>query len=550
MDYYKLLGLQKEPFSNTPDPEFFYRVEKHVHCLQKLEIAIRLRRGLCLVRGGVGTGKTTLCRQLIRILGSDDCIELHLILDPGFEQAQDLAGTLNAMLGSREQAMSCSTLSEHKEMIKNRLFGLGAEQQKIVVLIIDEGQKLSSGCIELLRELLNYETNQYKLLQIVIFAQDEIQNLLAAQANFIDRVALEQHLEPLSRKDTVSLIRYRLQQAGGLDGKGFALAFTPRAWERIYALTQGYPRKIVHLLQHILLLLLIKGRFKVTAGIVEQAAENVPGTGFESKSKRKAGVAGFVASAALLILLALIAYGWQLSWPWPESSPQDPGQRSGAESRILKRPVTGINQLQFWPLNTAKLELPVVSPASPAKNIPEGEQAGPLTSKAKKPACQGSVNQRIENLGRVKIQQNDHLWRMLQRIYGKADLHILGLVQEANPEIKDLDLLEAGQSIVLPALAGRPVQESGVYWLQYQSWQDLNQAHEYVFQQKDPELRILSYWIPNAGLRHAVVSSRSFSQRGQAESALQDLGQEIANSARILDLSQDKLCLPVPGKVE
>ena len=89
MDYFKILNLKKEPFSNSPEPEFFFQSVKHVGCLQKLELAVRLRRGLSVVVGEVGTGKTTLCRQLIlRFAASEEDkkqIETHLILDPSFE---------------------------------------------------------------------------------------------------------------------------------------------------------------------------------------------------------------------------------------------------------------------------------------------------------------------------------------------------------------------------------------------------------------------------------------------------------------------------------
>jgi len=86
MDYFKILNLNREPFSNSPEPDFFYESSQHLGCLQKLEIAVRLRRGLSVVMGNVGTGKTTLCRELlIRFAKSEDDrneVETHLLLDP------------------------------------------------------------------------------------------------------------------------------------------------------------------------------------------------------------------------------------------------------------------------------------------------------------------------------------------------------------------------------------------------------------------------------------------------------------------------------------
>lgn len=86
MNYFKVLGLVKEPFSNSPDPEFFFQSRKHVSCLQKLEIAVRMRRGLNVVMGEVGTGKTTLSRQLIRKFSEDEGIETPPDTRPRFQK--------------------------------------------------------------------------------------------------------------------------------------------------------------------------------------------------------------------------------------------------------------------------------------------------------------------------------------------------------------------------------------------------------------------------------------------------------------------------------
>src|SRR5512137_2636819 len=103
MDYFKILNLKKEPFSNSPEPEFFYQSVKHLGCLQKLELAVRLRRGLSVVVGDVGTGKTTLCRQLILqfALTEEDVkqIETHLLLDPSFTNTLEFLSTVAMTFG-------------------------------------------------------------------------------------------------------------------------------------------------------------------------------------------------------------------------------------------------------------------------------------------------------------------------------------------------------------------------------------------------------------------------------------------------------------------
>ncbi|MBS3810023.1 MAG: AAA family ATPase, partial [Desulfobacterales bacterium] len=337
MDYYKLFNLEKEPFSNTPDPDFFFRSTRHAECLQKLEIAIRLRRGLCIVRGEVGTGKTTLCRQLVRTLSDDENISVYMVLDPGFDRTADFAAAVSQMLAGRDKALCCTTVAEYKELIKNHLFETGVDNGNTTVLIIDEGQKLPPGCIEFLRELLNYETNEEKLLQIVIFAQNEIDDLLAHHPNFADRAALYHHLKPLDRKETSRLIQYRLNTAGSSRKNAAAPKFTPRAAARIYRLSRGYPRKIINLCHHVLLLLLVGGQSRVTPAIVDRAAASLPGVKKGSSSgltRQKAAVF----SAAAVLLLALIAGAAYTQWPALSATRQNPETLKTEES-ISAKPV-------------------------------------------------------------------------------------------------------------------------------------------------------------------------------------------------------------------
>src|SRR5512133_3366569 len=135
MEYFNLLEFNKEPFSNSPEPEFFFASPQQNTCLQRLELAIRLRRGLNIVVGAVGTGKTTLCRKLIQNLsvpaaGDAPVIETFLLLDPA------LAGPLN-FVKTVASILCVSDISfddrewQIKEKIKNFLFEQGVQEQKI-----------------------------------------------------------------------------------------------------------------------------------------------------------------------------------------------------------------------------------------------------------------------------------------------------------------------------------------------------------------------------------------------------------------------------------
>ena len=239
MDYFKILNLNREPFSNSPEPEFFFESTVHLACLQQLELAIRLRRGLNVVMGDVGTGKTTLCRQLIlRFSETEDDragVETHLLLDPSFSNPREFLTTVAQSFGLSADAAKSEW--QLKESIKNYLFQKGVDEKKTVILIIDEGQKLPEFCLEILREFLNYETNENKLLQIVIFAQNEFKQTLKDHENFADRVNQYYFLGPLNFKETKMMIHFRLARAGRGSESPFLFTF-PGMWG-VYRATGG-----------------------------------------------------------------------------------------------------------------------------------------------------------------------------------------------------------------------------------------------------------------------------------------------------------------------
>ncbi len=264
MSYYTVLGLTKEPFSTSPDPAFFFRSSSHVQALTRLEIAIRLRRGLSLILGDVGTGKTTLARTLLANFPQEDGFAFHMILDPSFESEFQFLLHLSRLVGlssSFKSALDC------RETIEHHLFQSGVTERKTTVLMIDEGQKLSVDMLENLRVLLNYETNEFKLLQVVIFGQMELLGRIRRIRNFIDRVAMKYIINPLSEEETSEMIRFRLRSAGLSSGQAL---FSPDAIREIHCFTQGYPRQIALLCHNALEALVAHERSIVDAALIEE----------------------------------------------------------------------------------------------------------------------------------------------------------------------------------------------------------------------------------------------------------------------------------------
>ncbi|MDD3150756.1 MAG: AAA family ATPase [Candidatus Gastranaerophilales bacterium] len=240
MSYFKVLGLEREPFSTSPDPAFFYDSQEHHCALMRLMIEVRLKRGLSIVLGDVGTGKTTLSRKLFHMLKEREDILFNMILDPTYETEELFLDAL-ARIFKIDLIPQSSNILDYKEAIKNFLFKKCVEEGKTVVLLIDEAQKLNSVSLEALRVLLNYETNEFKLLQLILLSQLELLPKINCINNFWDRISMKYMLNPLSEQETKRMISFRLTQAGSKCGPGF---FTDEAVAEIYRFTKGYPRRI------------------------------------------------------------------------------------------------------------------------------------------------------------------------------------------------------------------------------------------------------------------------------------------------------------------
>lgn len=261
-----MLGLEKEPFSTSPDPDFFYESHQHHSALMCLMIEIRLRRGLSLILGDVGTGKTTLSRKIFQMLKSREDITFHMILDPTFETEELFLESLIRTF-KLEVKGSPSSVLDFKEAIKDYLFHKGVEENKTVVLLIDEAQKLNTLSLEILRVLLNYETNEYKLLQLVLLSQMELLPRLREMPNLMDRISLKYVLNPLDEQETREMINFRLAQAGTNSHLGL---FSDEAISEIYRYTQGYPRRISMLCHNALKALVMDNKPIVDVAVVRE----------------------------------------------------------------------------------------------------------------------------------------------------------------------------------------------------------------------------------------------------------------------------------------
>jgi general secretion pathway protein A len=265
--YEKFFGLSELPFSIAPNPRYLYMSKYHHEALAHLLFGVKQDGGFILLTGEVGTGKTTVCRCFLEKL-PDNC-HVAVILNSKLS-IEELLETLCDELGIPYVQDSIS-VKGYLDVLNNFLLKAHAEHKK-VLLIIDEAQNLSIDVLEQIRLLTNLETDQRKLLQIVLIGQPELRDLFEEKVlrQLAQRITARYHLPHLSLPETDAYIRHRLEVAG------CSYELFPKSVVRIiFKLTDGIPRLINVLCDRALLGAYASGQRYVDKSIMRQSAREV-----------------------------------------------------------------------------------------------------------------------------------------------------------------------------------------------------------------------------------------------------------------------------------
>lgn len=295
--YQEYFGLKEPPFSIAPDPRYLFMSEQHREALAHLTYGIGSDGGFILLTGDVGTGKTTVSRCLLDQIPPDT--HIAFVLNPRLSVEELLAVVCDELGIVYPEGTTSNKM--FIDRINDFLLATYAKGHK-TVLIIEEAQNLSPDVLEQVRLLTNLETNQAKLLQIILLGQPELREMLSrpGMSQLEQRITARFHLGPLSKKDVDAYVSHRLA-IGGVNRQLFPASLMPT----LYQLSSGVPRLLNLICDRSLLGAYVQGKDKVDKATLKQAAQEVFGKNEEGGQRLKivgwiaAGIVLFVAVAAL-----------------------------------------------------------------------------------------------------------------------------------------------------------------------------------------------------------------------------------------------------------
>lgn len=268
--YHKFYQLKENPFNVTADPDFFFRSKCHHEAILTLMYGIESRKGILVVTGEVGTGKTTLCRKLLKL--ADKKTKFALILNPNFSEIELLQMILNDLGVRCKQQDKVSLIGALNAFLLKE-----SNKGHNIVVIIDEAQNLSVEQLEQIRLLSNLETEKEKLLQIVLLGHPELFDKLQLPElrQVRQRIAVHYALMPLDKADIKHYIHHRISKALRQSSATRNIIFTESAVEMIHEVTKGSPRAINILCDRALLAGFVAETFLIDEFIIENCAKEI-----------------------------------------------------------------------------------------------------------------------------------------------------------------------------------------------------------------------------------------------------------------------------------
>jgi len=400
--YNEYFGFKEAPFSIAPDPRYLYMTAQHRDALAHLVYGLNSEGGCILLTGEVGTGKTTICRCLLEQIPEQ--ANIALVLNPKVSEIELLETICDELKISYPDANN--SIKTYTDRIYDFLIKSNHKNEK-TVLIIDEAQNLDSKVLEQLRLLTNLETNQRKLLQIIILGQPELLDILAKpeMRQLAQRITARFHLQPLSRQEVKAYVSHRLAVAG----QNVQL-FPESCIKLLYKLSNGIPRLINVICDRALLGSYVENQYAVNPSILKKAATEVFGElkNVEQNKKNKPRLYVLATAASFIIIIFAVLYYFTYYREADSSfrgeisaAPDIKSDLAAANSEAITQSTIDDQSSQ----NTAEIDTPETLSTTASDSIQQ-------------PGTTIAATQLTENVSIVSDTENDDIEKILTKASG------------------------------------------------------------------------------------------------------------------------------------